>query len=86
MPDLTNVAAFLAKWQRAKLSERAASQEHLIDLCRLLGQPTPEEPDATGAEYTFEKSVTATGGSTRRPEVDRGFADIVEGSGSGCGK
>ncbi len=48
---------FIAKWSRADLSERAASQEHFIDLCRMLGQPTPAEHDSTGAEYTFEKGV-----------------------------
>ena len=48
-------ARFVAKWQAVDLPERAASQEHFIDLCRLLGQPTPAEHDATGAEYAFEK-------------------------------
>jgi hypothetical protein len=42
-------AQFVAKWSPVKLPERAASQEHFIDLCRLLGQPTPAEQDATGA-------------------------------------
>jgi hypothetical protein len=32
---------FVAKWSQVELSERAASQEHFLDLCRLLGQPTP---------------------------------------------
>ena len=54
-------ARFIQKWSRADLSERAASQEHFIDLCRLLGQPTPAEHDATGAEYAFEKGVAVTG-------------------------
>lgn len=31
-------AQFVAKWSRAKLPERAASHEHFIDLCRMLGQ------------------------------------------------
>ena len=34
---------FVAKWEHAELSERAASQEHFIDLCRLLSQPIPAE-------------------------------------------
>ena len=50
-------AQFISKWSRTTLSERAASQEHFLDVCRLLGQPTPAEHDATGAEYTFEKGV-----------------------------
>jgi hypothetical protein len=46
-----NPAEFVAKWARVELTERAASQEHFLDLCRLLGQPTPAEHDATGAEW-----------------------------------
>jgi len=34
-------AQFIAKWSPVALSERAASQEHMIDPVRLLGQPTP---------------------------------------------
>ena len=59
-------AQFIAKWKPVDLSERAACQEHFIDLCRLLGQPTPAEHDATGAEYTFEKGVAVTGGASKR--------------------
>ena len=32
---------FIAKWRASELKESAASQEHFIDLCRLLGEPTP---------------------------------------------
>jgi len=73
-------AAFVAKWSRVNLPERAASQEHFIDLCRLLGQPTPAEHDATGAEYAFEKGVEVTGGAaggaSKGSKGDRGFADV----------
>ena len=69
-------AQFIAKWSRAELSERAASQEHFIDLCRMLGQPTPAEHDATGAEYTFEKGVPPTAGASRGAAGERGFADV----------
>ncbi len=74
-PSLTP-ASFVAKWKRAKLSERQASQEHFIDLCHLLGQPTPAEHDATGAEYAFEKGITISipGGLNLRGE--HGFADV----------
>ena len=33
--------------------ERAAAQEHFIDLCRMLGQPTPNDADPTGDWYAF---------------------------------
>ena len=69
-------AAFVAKWKRAKLSERAASQEHFIDLCRLLGQPTPAEHDATGAEYTFEKGITISIPGGLNLKGEHGFADV----------
>ncbi len=63
MPNGMTPQQFVAKWRNVELSERAASQEHFIDLCRLLGQPTPAEHDATGAEYTFEKGVAVTAGA-----------------------
>ena len=75
MVDPTTPAAFIAKWSRSELSERAASQEHFIDLCRMLGQPTPAEQDATGAEYTFEKGVAVTNTASRGSAGQRGFAD-----------
>jgi hypothetical protein len=39
-PDVTP-QQFLSKWQRVTLSERAACQQHFLDLCELLGQPKP---------------------------------------------
>ena len=60
---------FIAKWAASTLTERSAAQQHFIDLCHLLGQPTPAEADPTGTSYTFEKGgATADGG--------RGFADV----------
>jgi hypothetical protein len=47
MPNGLTPAQLIAKWSRADLSERAASQEHFIDVCPMLGQPTPAEHDAT---------------------------------------
>lgn len=60
---------FIRKWTAAKLSERSAAQQHFLDLCALLGEPTPAEVDPDGDNYTFEKGgATATGG--------RGWADV----------
>jgi hypothetical protein len=61
--------AFIRKWKLVTLTERAAAQEHFIDLCRLLGHPTPAEDDPTGERFAFEKGVTKTGGGD-------GFADV----------
>lgn len=60
---------FVAKWAASTRTERAAAQEHYIDLCRLLGQPTPNEADPKGEFYAFEKGVTKTTG-------EDGFADV----------
>ena len=62
-------AAFAAKWIGSSLKESAAAQEHFIDLCRLIGVPTPADADPDGDSYTFEKGVEKTGGGS-------GFADV----------
>jgi hypothetical protein len=60
---------FVAKWQGSTRTERAAAQEHFIDLCRMLGQPTPNDADPTGDWYAFEKGAgKAEGGD--------GWADV----------
>ena len=60
---------FIAKWRASELKERSASQEHFIDLCRLLGEPTPAEADPTGERYCFECGARKdTGGD--------GWADV----------
>ena len=60
---------FIAKWRASALKERSASQEHFIDLCRLLGEPTPAEADPTGETYCFERGARKdTGGD--------GWADV----------
>ena len=45
---------FVDKWRSATLKERSAYQEHFIDLCRLIGHPTPAEVDPTGENFAFE--------------------------------
>ena len=60
---------FIAKWRASELKERSASQEHFIDLCRLLGEPTPAEADPTGEQYCFERGARKDTGSD-------GWADV----------
>jgi hypothetical protein len=60
---------FAQKWTRARLKERSASHEHFIDLCRMVGHPTPAEFDPKGETFTFEKGARKDSG---RP----GFADV----------
>ena len=60
---------FITKWRASELKERSASQEHFIDLCRLVGEPTPAEADPTGETYCFERGARKdTGGD--------GWADV----------
>ena len=67
-PTLTP-AAFALKWRGSTTTEKAASQEHFIDLCRMVGEPTPNEADPTGEQYAFERRVEKAGGGD-------GFADV----------
>ena len=60
---------FIAKWRASELKERSAAQEHFIDLCRLLGEPTPAEADPTGDCYCFERGA-------RKDTGGEGWADV----------
>ncbi len=60
---------FVAKWQHASAKERSASQEHFIDLCRLLDHPTPMEADPEGKHFTFEAGASKQRGG-------QGWADV----------
>ncbi len=61
--------AFIAKWQASGLTERSAAQSHFIDLCHLLGEPTPTDADPAGEWYCFERGARKdTGGD--------GWADV----------
>src|SRR5215210_2301674 len=63
------VPEFVAKWTGSTLTERAASQSHFNDVCRLVGHATPTEADPKGEFFTFEKgATTSTGG--------QGWADV----------
>jgi len=60
---------FIRKWRAAELKERSAAQEHFIDLCRFLDEPTPAEADPSGLTYCFEKGASKTTGG-------EGWADV----------
>jgi type II restriction/modification system DNA methylase subunit YeeA len=61
--------AFIQKWRDSKAKEKSAYQEHFIDLCRLLGEPTPNEADPDSVWYCFEKGAKKAGGGD-------GWADV----------
>lgn len=60
---------FTKKWSGVTTTERAAAQEHFIDICRMLGVKTPNEADPNGTWYAFEKGTDKTTGGS-------GFADV----------
>ena len=64
-----SAASFIAKWRASELKERSAAQEHFIDLCRLLEEPTPADADPTGEHYCFERGA-------RKDTGGEGWADV----------
>jgi SAM-dependent methyltransferase len=60
---------FVAKWQAADLTEKAAAQSHFNDLCRMLEEPNPTDADPAGKWYCFEPGGRKTTGK-------RGWADV----------
>jgi hypothetical protein len=51
-------AEFKKKWSRYQGKETSAYQSHFDDLCRLLGEKTPNEADPSGADFfCFQKRV-----------------------------
>ncbi len=60
---------FVTKWRSVALKERSAVQEHFLDLCHLVGHPTPAEDDPTGQRFTFEAGADKLGGG-------QGWADV----------
>jgi len=60
---------FVAKWRQSSLKEASAAQEHFIDLCHLIGHPTPAEADPEGTWFSFERGASKTSGG-------EGWADV----------
>jgi hypothetical protein len=69
---------FVNKWKLVTARERQTYQEHFIDLCRLLGQQTPNASNPTGTQYAFEMGAAKTTGG-------QGWADVAKIGYSGCG-
>jgi hypothetical protein len=67
-PQLTP-AEFARKWRGIQTGERASAQSHFMDLCRMLGEPTPHEADPTGEWFALGKGAGKLGGG-------EGFADV----------
>lgn len=66
---MTSINDFIRKWSAVELKERSAAQEHFLDLCRVLGEPSPATADPTGEFYCFERGATKASGGN-------GWADV----------
>ncbi|MCO5219839.1 MAG: hypothetical protein M9909_13525 [Thermomicrobiales bacterium] len=65
-----DVTRFKQTWSVAsQQKESAAAKSHFLDLCALLGVPTPTEADPSGETYAFEKGASKVGGGD-------GYADV----------
>src|SRR5215216_232798 len=62
---------FVSKWKRVTAREKQTYQEHFIDLCHLVGHPTPNDYDPTGRRFAFEMGVAKTSGG-------QGWADVAK--------
>ena len=62
---------FVSKWKRVNAREKQIYQEHFIDLCHLIGHPTPLEYDPDGRTFAFEMGTTKTAGG-------QGWADVAK--------
>jgi len=62
---------FVSKWKRAEARERQSVQEHFLDLCALVGHPTPMQADPTGTRFAFEMGAAKTSGGS-------GWADVAK--------
>lgn len=60
---------FVSTYRAIGVNERSAAQSHFMDLCALLGVPTPIQADPSGETYRFEKPVSKVAGG-------KGFADV----------
>ncbi len=75
-------AEFKKKWSRYQGKETSAYQEHFSDLCRLLGQLTPNEADPSGTDFfCYQKRVVKDAElfDADAPDAEpgeRGFADV----------
>src|SRR5687768_2590573 len=62
---------FVSKWKRTTAREKQSVQEHFLDLCALVGHPTPMQYDPSGKVFAFEMGATKTTGG-------QGWADVAK--------
>jgi len=62
-----NLIEFQRKWIGVDLKERSASQEHFLDICRVIGHRTPAEMAREGTSFTFERGTPKASGRKVNP-------------------
>jgi hypothetical protein len=62
---------FVSKWKRSTGREKQLYQQHFLDLCELVGHPTPASFDPTATRFGFEMGATKTSGG-------QGWADVAK--------
>ncbi len=60
---------FVRRWSQSALREQQGAQGHFIELCHLIGHPSPTEFDPAGTQFTFEKQVIKADGKPGRADV-----------------
>jgi len=60
---------FVAKWRGSTSTEKQSYQQHFLDLCQLVGHPTPAQLDPENKFFTFEAGAVKQSGG-------QGWADV----------
>ena len=61
--------AFVATWRGNTSTERQVYQQHFLDLCALVGHPTPVQLDPENKFFTFKAGAAKLSGG-------QGWADV----------
>ncbi len=65
----THARSFVATWRGNTSTERQVYQQHFLDLCALVGHPTPVQLDPENKFFTFEAGAAKLSGG-------QGWADV----------
>ncbi|MFC0633222.1 type IIL restriction-modification enzyme MmeI [Brevundimonas balnearis] len=82
------VEAFIQAWTSAPLRERSHCHSFIIQLCRVIGVPAPDEDQPGDLDYAFERAVQFRHDdgtvSHRRMDCYRRGAFVLEAKQSGA--
>jgi len=72
--DGVDVRRFIERWRGSERSERAAAQQHFLELCEVLEVARPGDPGQPHADYDFERRVRKPDGREGRRTCGGGAA------------